>query len=107
MNKRDAKLIARTITNEQIQEMIDTAKKNITDWTVASVCNKLMSKGVAWNILVNVFDVDKPNHHLLHKMNLIREFGEYLPDELKPNPKPKKPFIKPIHQDPIFKPKKV
>jgi len=102
MNKRDAKLIAKTITNAQLQDMLDAAKIGITDWTVVSVVNRICSKGVAWNILANVFNVDDEFHHLLHKMNLIREFGEYLPEDLKPKPKPKKPFIKPIHQDPIF-----
>lgn len=101
MNKQDAKLIAETITNEQLQQMFETAKDKITNWEKVSNVNKGLSIGTAWNILAKNFNVNQ-NYHNLTKVNMIREFGEFLPDDLKPKKKiTKKPII-PIHQDPIF-----
>lgn len=102
MNKIDAKLIAETITNEQLQQMFDNAKNNITDWNISSIVNKYMTKGTAWNILYGANNTTG-NHSHLAKTNMIREFGEFLPDELKPQKKicDKEPII-PYHQDPIF-----
>ncbi|MCK9416585.1 hypothetical protein M0Q97_08020 [Candidatus Dojkabacteria bacterium] len=36
-----------------------------------------MTKGVSWNILAKDFDVNA-NHHILAKINMVREFGEFL-----------------------------
>jgi len=88
MNRHDAKIIAETITNDQLQQMFDTAKANITNWHVISLVNKGMTKGHAWNILASNFDVNA-NHHNLAKINMIREFGDYLPDSLKLKKTPK------------------
>jgi hypothetical protein len=101
MNRKAAREIAETITPQQIKEMFDNAKENITDWTKVSVVNKGMSKGAAWNILAKDFDIET-KHHILGKTNMVREFGEFLPDELKPKPKKKLPYENIIHQDPIF-----
>ena len=101
MNRTDAKLIAEKITNEELAEMFENAKANITDWTKVSSVNKGMSKGAAWNILASDFDVDKTYHNLA-KVNMVREFGEFLPNYLKPTKKPKS-TIKAVHQEPRFK----
>ncbi len=100
MNRADAKKIAEVITNQQLQTMFNKAKANITDWNVRSNVNKGMSKGAAWNILASKFDIEY-NYHILAKINMVREFGEYLPDELKPIKKKKElgPFF---HQEPKF-----
>lgn len=101
MTKSEAKIIANAITNEQMKQMLDAAKNGIKDWTVVSKVNKGMTKGAAWNILGKNFEVDK-SHHFLYKYNAIREFSEFLPEELRPKKKPK-PFLPPpVHQDPIF-----
>lgn len=100
MNKNDAKVIAQTISNEQLKEMFDNAKLHITNWNVVSNCNKGMSKGVAWNILAKDFNVTH-NYHILAKINMIREFGEFLPNYLKPTKKTKYKSAY-IHQDPKF-----
>lgn len=101
MNRTDAKLIAEKITNEELAEMFENAKANITDWTKVSSVNKGMSKGAAWNILASDFDIEKTYNNLA-KVNMIREFGEFLPFYLKPTKKPK-PTIKVVHQEPRFK----
>lgn len=101
MNRIDAKTIAKTITNEQILEMFNNAKVNIKDWTKVSNCNKGFTKGTAWNILAKDYDVEFQYHNLA-KVNFIREFGEYLPDELKPEKKPRKKHINLVHQEPKF-----
>ena len=98
MNKNAAKQIAETITNEQLQQMIENASKKITNWEKVSVVNKSFTKGVAWNSLCRNFDVNH-NYHIFQKMNMIREFGEFLPDEIKPQKRSRK-RITPIHQDP-------
>lgn len=100
MNRNDARKIAETITNEQLQQMLETAKSKITDWTKVSNCNKSCTKGVAWNVLAKDFDVTA-NHHILAKINMVREFGEFLPDDLKP-PKKIRNNQPPIHQNPQF-----
>jgi hypothetical protein len=100
MNRPDAKKIALTITNEQIQEMFNQAKNGIKDWTKVSVVNKGLTKGTAWNVLAKDFDVTK-KHHELAKINMVREFGEFLPEELKIK-KQAKSYSKTVHQDPQF-----
>lgn len=82
MNKAHAKIIAKTITNEQILEMFNNAQESITNWKEVSVVNFGITKGTAWNILAYNFDVEI-NYHVLAKQNMIYEFGDYLPDELK------------------------
>ena len=102
MNKNDARKIAETITNEQLKNMFDNAKANITDWTKVSNVNKGMSKGVSWNILAKDFNVNSI-HHILAKTNMVREFGEFLPDHLKLQKTNKQVSNKPyIHQEPKF-----
>jgi capsid portal protein len=101
MNRKQAREIAETITNEQIKQMFDTAKAKIIDWTKTSIVNKGITKGVAWNILAKDFDLET-KHHILGKTNMVREFGEFLPDELKPKKKEKRQFTQPTHQDPRF-----
>jgi len=99
MNRHDASKIAKTITNEQIQQMLDTAKKEIKNWKVVSNVNKGLTKGTAWNILAKNFDVNKEYPHIALK-NMVWEFGDYLPEELKIPKKEKHSSVSPIHQEP-------
>lgn len=101
MNRPDARKIAETITNEQLLEMFNAAKANIKDWTKVSNVNKGLTKGTSWNILAKDFDVNK-TYHILAKTNMVREFGEFLPNNLKPSKKSKRNPIPPIHQEPQF-----
>jgi hypothetical protein len=92
MNKKDSKIIAETITNEELLDMFNNAKENITDWT----------KGVSWNILAKDFDMNH-KYHILAKTNMVREFGEFLPDQLKPQKINKQSSNNPpVHQEPKF-----
>jgi len=100
MQRHIARQIAEKITNEQLQEMFNKAKRKIVDWTKVSSVNPSLTKGAAWNILAENFDVNK-KHHILAKTNMIREFGDFMPNELKPQKKVK-PDITPIHQVPKF-----
>ena len=100
MNRPNAKKIAKTITNEQLLEMFNRAKSTIVDWTKVSNVNKGLTKGTAWNVLAKDFDITK-NYHILAKGNMVREFGEFLPEELKIK-KVKRVFPKPIHEEPKF-----
>lgn len=101
MNRSDAKKIAEKITNEQLGDMLKSAQNGITNWDKVSSVNKGMTKGTAWNILGKDFDVNH-KYHILAKTNMVREFGEYLPEDLKPVKKQKTPIVKPVHQDPVF-----
>lgn len=101
MNRSDSRKIAETITNQQLAEMFQNAKNQISNWNVRSIVNKGISKGVAWNVLAKDFDVNH-NYHLLAKANMIREFGEFLPKELVPSKK-RKSLGNFIHHEPIFK----
>lgn len=97
MQRHIAKQIAKSITNEQLLQMFNNAKESIKDWTKVSNVNKGMTKGMAWNILAKDFDITK-NYHILAKTNMVREFSEYLPEELKPKKKEKQ-NITPVHQN--------
>lgn len=105
MNKRDAKIVAETITPEQLAAMFENAKASITDWTKASPVNPSISLGAAWNIyypcLVRSMS---PIKLRMVRANMIWVFGDYLPAELKPAKKDqvKSPAISVFHEDPIF-----
>ncbi len=102
MNKNDARKIAETITNEQLQQMFENAKSKITDWTKVSNVNKGITIGVSWNILAKNFDVNK-EYNILLKTNMIREFGEFLHKQLKMSKHDVvSPNKQPFHQDPKF-----
>lgn len=101
MNRSEAKKIAENIKNDQLEEMLNNAKVGIKDWTKVSTVNKGMTKGSAWNILGKNFNVNS-NHHILAKINMVREFGDFLPENLKPLKKNKVNNYKPFHQDPEF-----
>lgn len=102
MDKSHAKHLSGQLDNYHLKQMLDRAKEEIKDWTVASKINKGLSKGTVWNFLANTFDV---NHYIsnIHKYNLIREYGEFLPEHFQRKKKLPKPEIIPVHQDPIFK----
>lgn len=101
MNRSEAKKLADTITNEQLQAMFDNAKAKITNWKAVSKVNKGMTRGTAWNILAKDFDVTK-SHHRLAKMNMLREFGEFLPGTMKPSKNTHTVSGNPVHQEPQF-----
>lgn len=100
MDKSHAKYLSEQLDNYQLQQMIDKARENIKDWTTASKINKGISKGVAWNVLAKDFDINRKLHNIV-KYNLIREYGEFLPEGFQQKKKPKTK-TKPFHQNPIF-----
>lgn len=101
MNRNISKQIAEKITNEQLLQMFINAKNNIKDWNVVSNVNKGLTKGTAWNILAKDFNVNIYYNNLT-KINMIREFGEYLPEELKIKNVKNVSVITLIHQEPNF-----
>ncbi len=103
MNKRDAGKIAETITLDQLRTMFNNAKDNITDWQVVSSVNKNMTKGAAWNILTLPVDVTPERVSKLAMRNMVWEFGDFLPEDVKIKRKSKKKQKSvPYHEDPIF-----
>ena len=102
MNKSNAKKIAETITFVQLQEMFNSAKESITDWTAISAVNKQMTKGTAWNILLVGLKPEIMSHPMAIK-NMIWEFGDYLPNNLKIQKKSNdKSTVIVTHQEPKF-----
>lgn len=101
MNRNEARKIAETITNEQIKEMFDKAQSEIKDWSKVSTVNKGLTKGSAWNILTKGFKIDE-DIHILAKTNMVREFGDFLPIELRIPKKTKRELKPPFHSEPIF-----
>lgn len=102
MNKADAKKIAASISRQQLSEMMSRAKLGVTDWTVASSVNPMLSKGSAWNIFYPVFTSGRPMS-MPATTNMVWEFGDFLPDDLKPKKtKRAKPQTAPHHEDPVF-----
>lgn len=101
MNKYDARKIAEVITNEQLKVMLIAAKNSIKNWTKVSNVNKSFTIGLMWNILAADFDTEK-EYHILAKTNMIREFGRFLPNNIKSQLKKRKQTQKPVHQIPKF-----
>jgi hypothetical protein len=101
MNRKNAKEIANIITNEQLMQMFINAKNNIVNWTEISKINKGCTVGTAWNILAKDFDINV-NYHILTKINMIREFGNYLPTIFKVTKNKKIKNIRIVHQEPNF-----
>ena len=103
MNKTDAKKIAETITFSQLQEMFNNAKDNIIDWRAVSNVNNRMTKGYCWNIL---FPASRNKGIINQKSalkNMIWEFGDHLPEELKIKKQTKeKSTVSVEHQQPRF-----
>ena len=103
MNKTAAKLIAETITREQLAQMFENAKASITDWKEPSKVNPSITLGAAWNMYYPALVKGMRLIPLVRK-NMIWVFGDYLPDELKPPKKPSRKLsaINVFHQEPIF-----
>jgi len=102
-SKSEAEHIATIITNQQIYDMFKSAMASIKKWEMTSNVNKSISKGVAWNVLASGFDVKK-HYHYLARINMVREFGEYLPPELRRIKAyvKRQPIPSAFHQDPKF-----
>ena len=83
MNKYTARRIAKRITNEQLEQLLRTARERITDWKQSSRLNQKMNKDFAWYVLARNFDKTK-SYGLPYKTFLVREYSEYLPSELAP-----------------------
>lgn len=105
MNKRDAKQLAETITTQQLTAMFENAKASVTDWREPSKVNPSISLGTAWNIYYPALVKGLRAISLPHvKTNMVWLFGDYLPDDLKPDKKnnSRKPAVDVFHLDPIF-----
>ena len=102
MNRNHANIISERITNKQLVDMLEAAKEGITDWTQKSRVNKGITLGCSWNILANDFDPTK-KHNNIFKINLIWDFGDFLPEHLKVPKKIKVTLKPPVHQEPKFK----
>tara|TARA_B100000809_G_C15103966_1_gene518005 strand:+ start:820 stop:1128 length:309 start_codon:yes stop_codon:yes gene_type:complete len=102
MNRAHAKIIAETITYEQLVAMFDSAKVNVKDWKAVSAVNKGMTKGFSWNILKKGLTPNIMTQKLAIK-NMIWEFGDHLPENLKiKNVCKKQGQLDVVHQDPVF-----
>lgn len=101
MTRIRAREIAEKITNQQLLDMFKAAREGIKDWTKVSAVNKGITKGTAWNVLVRDFDVNH-QHHIMAKTNMVREFGDFLPEELNAKKTQVKNEFKPVHREPDF-----
>jgi len=101
MNRQYARKLAETITNAELMEMLNNAKSGITNWKQTSCVNKSLTKGVAWNVLGKDFTLET-SRHVIAKTNMIREFGDYLPEHLRHPKKAKKKKVALVHEEPIF-----
>ena len=102
MNKTDSRKIAKTITHEQLSEMFEVAKKSIEDWGQISNVNPCLDKGAAWNILYPALNAGLTSRSTI-AANMIWEFGDHLPEELKIKKPVKKKFSgNVLRQDPVF-----
>jgi hypothetical protein len=102
MKRTDAKIIAETITYAELVAMFDSAQENVKDWKVVSAVNKGMTKGLSWNILKKGLtpNIITQKHAV---KNMIWEFGDYLPEDLKiKKPSKKQAQISAVHQEPVF-----
>lgn len=105
MNRADAKRIAETVTNDQLNAMFERAKVGITDWSKASAVNPCISKGKSWNIMrrVDPSALGRGRRDMLIIKNMVWEFGDFLEDGIKPSRKrASRQAIQVHHEDPVF-----
>ncbi len=100
MNKNYMHELSNKITNIQIFDMLESAKKNITDWKKPSKFNIGLSRGIHWNLFCKDFKVENECSAIV-KYRMIQEYNEFLPIELQPKKK-EKIKINTVHQNPIF-----
>lgn len=88
MTKTEAKKLAEKVSVSDLKYMFVNAYAKISNWERPSRVNKAMTIGTTFNVLSKC-GVDS-NTHILAKINMLREFGEYLPDYQEPAKKTKK-----------------
>ena len=106
INKSKARCLAHNIFNSELLFMLDQAQTYIVDWQQKSIVNPGCTKGVAWNILAADFELNE-HYHYQAKVNMLREFGYWLPYSILANYQAclgYKSIIKankqPMHQEP-------
>jgi hypothetical protein len=104
LTKSKCRELSKTITNDEIQQMIDSYRNNTSDWQKPCNTNKKMSKGYMWNISAGNFNI-KYDYTWDEKFKLLVEYGEYIPAYLREYNQPKekvKKEKKMLHEEPIF-----
>lgn len=102
ISKSDCRKLSDLISNEDIDEMLMRAIREVPDWKVPSRANPRMSRGIHWNMFCKDYD-PKLYQAPVIKYRLLEEYGEYLREDLKPTSKKKQlKEIKATHQEPIF-----
>lgn len=104
LTKKQCRELADRITNDEILQMLESAKSNISNWSKPSNNSARISKGKIWNMLAANFDIDYPYSDLA-KFKLLLEFGEYIPAHLREYKQPKfkaKEDKQVMHEEPIF-----
>jgi len=99
MTRAEAKKLAEKVSVADLKFMFVNAYAKIRDWQKPSRVNKGMTIGTTFNVL-SKGGIDS-NTHMIAKTNMIREFGEYLPN-YEPPVKKTKTNNNIHHEDPIF-----
>lgn len=99
MTRAEAKRLAEKASVADLKFMFVNAYAKIRDWSRPSRVNKGMTIGATFNVLSKC-GIDR-NTHMLAKVNMIREFGEYLPD-YEPPVKKSKTNNNLHHEEPNF-----
>lgn len=101
MNRKEAKDLSLITLNSNLKMMFVNAAEKIIDWSEPSRVNKHLSKGFVFNLFLKSGN-DYENLHDLVKLNMIFEFGEFLPNYEKPIKKKKQKITVVNHQKPDF-----
>lgn len=102
ITKKEALEIAHNISNDNLETMFMNAMEGIEEWGETSYVNKGMTKGTSWNILAQNFDPEE-KYGYSAKCNMVREFGNFLPEDLRVKNPPESIFkVNVIHQEPNF-----
>ncbi len=78
MTRSEAKKLAETVTVNDLKYMFVTAYGRVKNWEAPSRGNKGLSVGTVFNLFTK--GGISEDTHKLAKINMIREFGEYLPN---------------------------
>jgi len=97
---KDSKKLAETLPHDAFTRMLENVKNNISFWENPSRDDKGISRGIVWNLCAKNYDSESSFYV---KFQLLREFGEYLPEEYQPKIRGRKHNYNPIHQKPIFR----
>lgn len=105
MDKKSASEIATKTTIGQLESMLRVARATFKSWKAPSAVNKSLTKGYSFNVyweMLMEYKEEEREVPFVGVRNMIHDFGDFLPDDVKPSGSSRSDYPDPWHQDPII-----